>query len=135
MKKYRVRIDGQEYIVEVEEIEGENERASSSPDGSVSPVRRKDLNTEQSAPHRENKREENYKSTGSKGEITAPMPGKIIDIQVQKGEQVNQGDILLILEAMKMENNITAPFSGKIERVNVAKGTSVEAGEVLVKLE
>jgi biotin carboxyl carrier protein len=62
------------------------------------------------------------------------MPGTILDIKVSAGDTVKNGDVLLILEAMKMENEITAMGDGKVVSVNVTKGASVDAGDVLVVL-
>ena len=60
------------------------------------------------------------------------MPGNILDIQVTEGQQVAEGDILVILEAMKMENEIMAPHAGTVKTISVAKGASVETGDLLV---
>ena len=64
----------------------------------------------------------------------APIPGTILDIKVNPGDQVKRGDILLILEAMKMENEILAPQDGTIASVNVSKGASVNSGDLLVSI-
>ncbi|MDD3335230.1 MAG: biotin/lipoyl-binding protein [Eubacteriales bacterium] len=64
--------------------------------------------------------------------ITAPMPGTILDIKVSQGATVKKGDVLLILEAMKMENEIMAPGDGTVKQIAVAKGASVNSGDVLV---
>ena len=66
--------------------------------------------------------------------MTSPMPGKIIDVKVNVGDVVKRGDVVLILEAMKMENEIVAPEDGTIATVDVAAGASVEAGTVLATL-
>jgi glutaconyl-CoA decarboxylase len=66
------------------------------------------------------------------GAVTAPMPGSINDVKVKAGDKVSAGDTLLILEAMKMENEITAPVSGTVKEVNVQKGQTVNNGDVLV---
>ena len=66
--------------------------------------------------------------------VTSPMPGKIIDVKVNFGDVVKRGDVVLILEAMKMENEIVAPEDGTIATVDVAAGASVEAGTVLATL-
>lgn len=66
--------------------------------------------------------------------INAPMPGKILSVKKNAGETVRQGDVILVLEAMKMENEIVAPQDGTIAGVNVAVGDSVEAGAVLATL-
>ena len=62
------------------------------------------------------------------------MPGKIIDVKVNVGDAVKRGDVVLILEAMKMENEIVAPEDGTVATINVAAGASVEAGTVLATL-
>jgi biotin carboxyl carrier protein len=62
------------------------------------------------------------------------MPGVIVDINVNTGDAVKKGDILLILEAMKMENEIVSPVDGNITSVNVSKGASVNAGDVLLSI-
>ena len=66
--------------------------------------------------------------------VTSPMPGKIIDVKVNVGDVVKRGDVVLILEAMKMENEIVAPEDGTVATINVAAGASVEAGAVLATL-
>ena len=67
-------------------------------------------------------------------QITAPMPGNILSIKVSQGEQVKAGQILLILEAMKMENEIVAPRDGVVAQIVTSKGAVVETGAVLVVL-
>ena len=62
----------------------------------------------------------------------APMPGTIVRVNVTQGQAVNAGDVLCVLEAMKMENDITAPKAGTISQVVVSKGSSVSSGDVLV---
>ncbi len=64
--------------------------------------------------------------------VTAPMPGTILDVKVTQGASVKKGDILLVLEAMKMENEIVAPCDGTVKQVVVAKGASVNSGDALV---
>ena len=63
--------------------------------------------------------------------VSSPMPGTILAVNVQNGSAVKKGDVLLILEAMKMENEIMAPCDGTISSVNVQKGSAVETGETL----
>ncbi|MEM3696732.1 MAG: biotin/lipoyl-containing protein [Candidatus Bathyarchaeia archaeon] len=65
------------------------------------------------------------------GAVTAPMTGKILSIKVKKGEQVKAGQVLCILEAMKMENEIAAPKSGAVQEILVSEGSSVSEGEAL----
>ena len=68
-------------------------------------------------------------------EITAPMGGKIVDVKIKPGSVVNEGDEVIILEAMKMELPVVANGSGKVKAVKCSKGDAVEAEAVLVELE
>lgn len=73
---------------------------------------------------------------GSQGSVTvpAPMPGKILGVKVSVGQAVKKGDVLVILEAMKMENEIVAPSDGTVASINVSNGDAVESGATLAKL-
>ncbi|MBM9531175.1 acetyl-CoA carboxylase biotin carboxyl carrier protein subunit [Desulfoprunum benzoelyticum] len=64
--------------------------------------------------------------------MPAPMPGTILEVKVQAGDQIAKGQLLMILEAMKMENEILAPHDGTIAEVRAVKGASVNAGDPLV---
>ena len=66
------------------------------------------------------------------GHITSPMPGKVTCINVNEGDEVKKGKVLLIIEAMKMENSITAPADGVVQKVNVKLGQMVETSTALV---
>ena len=66
--------------------------------------------------------------------VNAPMPGKILGVKVSAGQAVSKGDVLIVLEAMKMENEIVAPQDGTVASVNTTVGEQVEAGAVLVTL-
>lgn len=72
---------------------------------------------------------------GVKGGIAAQIAGRILSVRVKAGDAVKQGDVLLILEAMKMENEIKAPADGRVKEVLVAEGTRVTEGETLAVLE
>ena len=66
--------------------------------------------------------------------VTAPMPGNILKVNVTAGQAVKEGDVLVVLEAMKMENEIVAPQDGTVASVNVHKGDTVNSGDVLVSM-
>ncbi len=67
--------------------------------------------------------------------VRAPMPGKIVDILVEEGEKVNQGDSLLILEAMKMQNEILADITGTIRKIHVLKGANVMKDDLMIEID
>lgn len=67
--------------------------------------------------------------------VSAPMPGLIVNIQCAAGDEVKKGDPLLVMEAMKMENEIKSPLAGKVKTINVAPRQSVDKGQVLVEFE
>ena len=71
---------------------------------------------------------------GGEKEVKAPMPGLILDVLVENGQEVKKGDQLIILEAMKMENVIKCPADGIVADLNVSKGDSVEKGKILLSL-
>lgn len=67
-------------------------------------------------------------------DVKAPMPGLILDVMVKEGEEVKEGDYLLVLEAMKMENTLSAPRDGKVKKIHVKQGNSVEKDQLLVEM-
>jgi biotin carboxyl carrier protein len=72
---------------------------------------------------------------GAEGELKTAMPGKVIKLNVKEGDTVNQGDTLLILEAMKMENEIKASISGTIKSIMVEEGQALESGVLMIEIE
>lgn len=68
-------------------------------------------------------------------DIKAPMPGLILDVNIKKGDEVKEGDFLLVLEAMKMENTLTAPRDGIVKSVSVKKGETVNKNQLLIEME
>ena len=108
MKKYRVNVNGTDYEITLEEVTGAE---ASKP--AAAPV---------------------VPTAGSE-KIVSPMPGNILNVNVKVGDSVKKGQVLLILEAMKMENEIMAPKDGTVTAVNVQKGSTVESGALLVTID
>ncbi|WFD10107.1 biotin/lipoyl-containing protein [Tepidibacter hydrothermalis] len=133
IKKFNVKVNGVCYDVEVEEIK-ESSNSSKSKKSSANKSKVIEPKVEKSIPVKEEvKLNKNISSnSGSANTIKAPMPGTINDIKVNKGDSVTKGQVLLILEAMKMENEIMAPADGVIEDIHVSKGASVSAGEIII---
>ena len=75
------------------------------------------------------------KTSHKENEVKAPMPGLIIDVSIEEGQKVKEGDALLVLEAMKMESTFTSPKEGIVQSISVKKGDTVEKGQLLVKIE
>jgi biotin carboxyl carrier protein len=75
----------------------------------------------------------NHNNAGTLKEIKAPMPGLILDLKVKPGDEVKKGDVVLILEAMKMENSIKSPGDGMVKAVKIALKQSVEKNQVLIQ--
>ena len=115
MKYYNITVNGVAYSVSVEETAaGAAPVAAAAPAAPAAP---------KAAP-------------GAAGAVSvkAPMPGNILDVKVSAGASVKAGDVLVILEAMKMENEILAPQDGTVASVNVNKGDTVNSGDVLVSM-
>ena len=74
-------------------------------------------------------------NTAKVNEIKSPMPGLVLDIKVEVGTEVKKGDVVVVLEAMKMENNLKSPADGKVKKINVTKGNAVEKNEILIQFE
>jgi len=115
MRTFLVTVNGSSYEVTVEEA------------GGTAPVAAPDA-----APASEPAQAAPQAPIAGGEKVTSPMPGAILDVKVQAGQQVRNGDLLVILEAMKMENEILAPVDGKVLQVAVSKGTSVNTDDVLV---
>ncbi len=112
MKTYKVNVNGTQYMVEIELIDG-----ASAPAAAAAPA-------PAAAP-----------SAPAGGEtVNSPMPGNILDVKVKVGDKVAEGQVLMVLEAMKMENEISAPVSGTVASVNVSAGSTVASGDVLCSI-
>jgi biotin carboxyl carrier protein len=131
MKKFLIKVNGNQYEVEVEEIRDGAAVETSAPVQSApaaAPV------AAPAAPAAKPAAKKDTAVPAGASKITAPMPGTILKVNVNTGDSVKKGQVLMILEAMKMENEIVAPADGKIASVNVSKGASVNAGDVLVSM-
>lgn len=122
MSKYIIKVNGNPYEVEVQEIGGQSVQAAPA---AVKPGKR--ASSQQAV-----------KTIGPKaasaGDVAAPMPGTVLKVKVALGDEVKKGQVLLILEAMKMENEIVSPADGKVAVLNAEAGKGVTAGEVMVTI-
>lgn len=119
MKIYKVKVNGKVYEVELESVSEKagNIQAPAQPQAApAAPV-------QQAAP-----------SNGEGYELKAPMAGTILDVRVSVGQSVNAGDIVCILEAMKLENEVVSDKAGVVKQVAVSKGDSVQNGQLIVVL-
>lgn len=118
MKNLKITVNGVAYDVQVEEVGGSASAPVAAPATPVAPAPK-------AAPA----------AAPTSGEpLNCPMPGTIISVNVSAGQQVKLGDVVVVLEAMKMENEIKAPKDGTITSVNVNKGDAVESGTLLVTI-
>lgn len=114
MKTYKVRVNGKSYVVELESIEE-----------SAATIEVK----------KEIKKEETPKVLdGEFSSVVAPIQGNVIDVLVKVGQKVKKGDVLLLVEAMKLENEVNSSVDGEVVEILVNKGQTVSTGELLVKI-
>ena len=124
MKRYTITVNGTPYDVTVEENGAAAPAAPvAAPVAPAAPAAKPAAPAPAAAP-----------AAAGAVKVESPMPGTILDVKTSVGASVNEGDVLCILEAMKMENDIVAPAAGTVASINVNKGDSVEAGQVLISL-
>lgn len=123
MKNYRITVNGTAYDVAVEELGAGAAPVAAAP---VAAAPAAPVAATPSAPA----------ASGAEGavKVSAPMPGKILAIKANVGQALKKGDVVMVLEAMKMENEIVAPADGTVAGINVAVGDSVESGDTLASL-
>lgn len=121
MKRFNITVNGKAYDVAVEEITDGSapvQAAAPSAPAAAAPA-------PSSAP---------APAAGEGTKVTAPMPGNILDVKVNTGDTVTKGQVLMVLEAMKMENDIVAPCDGKVTSVIAKKGDTVNASDTLATI-
>lgn len=126
MKKYNITVNGTTYEVVVEEADGSVAAPVYTAPAAAAPV------AAPAAPKAAPKAAAPAAAGANK--VTAPMPGTILAVKVTAGQSVKKGDVICVLEAMKMENDIPAPCDGVVASINVQKGANVNAGDVLASL-
>lgn len=134
MRKFQIKVDGKVYEVEVEEVGGnESSMKTISVPQPVAAKAKEELVGQKVVKTSSNSAPAKAPAAAVAGEeVAAPMPGKVLQLKVSEGDSVKDGDTLLILEAMKMENEIIASASGNIKKINVAANDMVDTGDVLM---
>ncbi len=132
IKKLKITVEGKTYEVEVEEIGAQGSAAvaapKAAPKAAPAPAAQKAAPTASQQPAKEAP-----KGAAGEGEIVpAPIPGKVLSIKVKQGDTVGAGQVVMILEAMKMENEITAPIDGQIKDIRVTEGQAVNSGDTML---
>ena len=125
--KYRVVVDGTAYTVEVEAL-----GAGSAMPAAPAPVAAAPAPAAAPAAAPVPAAAPTPAAPAEGSQVVAPMPGKILSLKVNVGDSVNEGDLVLLLEAMKMENEVFASASGKVVQIPVKSGDSVNTGDVLM---
>jgi len=122
MKNYKVIVNGTAYEVAVEEISAADVKTVAAAPAPVAEAPAAPAPVAAPAP------------AGGQ-QVTAPMPGTILDVKVTEGQAVKEGDLIAILEAMKMENEIFAPCDGTVAGLAVSKGASVDSGALICSIQ
>ena len=124
MKRFNITVNGKAYDVAVEEVSGDAAAApapvAAAPAASAAPA----AAAPAPAP-----------AAAGGTAVNAPMPGTILDVKVNVGDTVAEGQVLMVLEAMKMENDIVAPKAGKVASISVKKGDTVNSNDLLASIQ
>lgn len=111
MKAYKIKVNGKEYLVEVEEAK----------EGTIASQKKPEASGDK-------------RDSSGDVKVEAPMQGNVFSIKASTGQSVKKGEILLILEAMKLENEIISPVDGRISAVNVKEGQVIDSGTLLFEI-
>jgi len=134
MKSYKISVNGQSYDVTVEEV-GASPQAQAYAAPRPAPAAPAPSAVPLAAPAPSTPAPSAPATTAGGGiQVKSPMPGTLLSFRIAQGQSVKAGEVLLILEAMKMENEIVAPAAGVVAALRVAEGASVNTGDVLVEL-
>ena len=134
MKYYTITVNGNTYNVSVEEG---NAAPAAAPVNTVAPAPKPAVQApaaQAEAPKPAAAPAAAPAGSAGSVKVSSPMPGKILAVKAPVGQAVKKGDVILILEAMKMENEIVSPQDGTVASINVSAGQSVEAGDLLATL-
>ena len=140
IKKYVITVNNKAYNVSVEEqaegVEIKSVQPAAVPSVSVQAEKKAPAPAPAAKPAEKPaaKQPEAAPAPAGEGDVKAPMPGTILSIAVGEGQQVKTGDLLLIFEAMKMENELVSPCAGTVKKVHVAKGAARDTGAVLITI-
>jgi len=134
MRKFKITVDSKVYEVEVEEVGGNESSAGtiSVPQPVATKVKEEPVSQKAVKPSSNPVPAKAPAAAVAGEEVVAPMPGKVLQLKVSEGDSVKDGDTLLILEAMKMENEIVANASGSIKKISVAVNDMVDTGDILM---
>ena len=129
MSKYKITLNGKSYEIDVEEMSEAEAKAASSAKALVSAAPAAKAAPAAPAP------KASAPVSGGAGSVNAPMPGTILRVNKNVGDSVNAGEAVVVLEAMKMENDISSPKAGVVKSIAVAKGDTVASGQFLFEVE
>lgn len=127
MKKYEIEINSEVYHVSVKELDADADMSSEQMPTEPEPV-------DESVTESEPTESVAQRTTGDGTEVKAPMPGTILKVSVSPGQSVSQGDTLVVLEAMKMENEVVAPADGVVDDILVSANDRVESDQLLLTI-
>ena len=123
MKIYKVKVNGKTYEVQLESVEEVKTKSDTSSETKTKETTKKETSKKASS-----------SSSTNLVEVVAPIQGNVIDVKVKVGDKVKKGDVLLLIEAMKLENEVNSPSDGEVVEVIVSKGQQVTTKQLLLKI-